>query len=442
MAEKNIDGVDAKKRKSDMNTETGMQTVQQGDRLHIAVFGRRNAGKSSVINAITGQDLAIVSEVKGTTTDPVSKAMEILPLGPCMLIDTPGLDDEGELGARRVEKALQVMNRTDLALIVVDISEITREELDSKRGIGVQEMEILTQIEDKKIPYLIVLNQSDRISDVQAEQIRTQIVRKNPNIPVHVISSVRKTGLEELKDGLVSLAPDADSELHIISDLMTVGDMIVLVVPVDSAAPKGRLIMPQQQTIRDILDHQGVAVVTQVTELSATLERLSGKVRMVVTDSQAFREVDAIVPKEIPLTSFSILFARHKGNLRKLVSGVTAVDRLQDHDRILIAEGCTHRRQCEDIGTVKIPRWLREHSGRELQIETCSGMDFPADLSAYAMVIHCGGCTLHEKEMKHRIYRAEEQGVPIVNYGIFIAYVNGILKRSVELFPEVYELLE
>lgn len=425
-----------------MSTLTGMQMVQQGDRMHIAVFGRRNAGKSSVINAITGQELAIVSDVKGTTTDPVSKAMEILPLGPCMLIDTPGLDDEGELGARRVEKALQVMNRTDLALIVMDITQITQEDLDSKRGIGAREMEILTQIEEKKIPYLLVLNQSDRIPDVQAEKIRTQMVRKNPDIPVLVISTVRKTGLEELKDALVAQAPDTDSELHIISDLMTVGDMVVLVVPVDSAAPKGRLIMPQQQTIRDILDHQGIAVVTQVTELSDTLERLSGQVRMVVTDSQVFREVDAIVPKDIPLTSFSILFARHKGNLRKLVSGVTAVDRLQDHDCILIAEGCTHRRQCEDIGTVKIPKWLREHSGRELQIETCSGMDFPADLSAYAMVIHCGGCTLHEKEMKHRIYRAEKQGVPIVNYGIFIAYVSGILKRSVELFPAVSDLLD
>ncbi len=425
-----------------MSTLTGMQTVPQGDRLHIAVFGRRNAGKSSVINAITGQNLAIVSDVKGTTTDPVSKAMEILPLGPCMLIDTPGLDDEGELGARRVEKALQVMNRTDLALIVMDISQITQRDLDSKRGIGALEREILVRIEEKKIPYLLVLNQSDRIPDIQAEEIRAQILRKNPNIPVHVISTVRKTGLEELKDALIAQAPDTDSELHIISDLMTTGDMVVLVVPVDSAAPKGRLIMPQQQTIRDILDHQGIAVVTQVTELASVLERLPGQVRMVVTDSQAFREVNAMVPEEIPLTSFSILFARHKGNLRKLVSDVTAVDRLQDHDRILIAEGCTHRRQCEDIGTVKIPRWLREHSGRDLQIETCSGMDFPADLSAYAMVIHCGGCTLHEKEMKHRIYRAEEQGVPIVNYGIFIAYVSGILKRSVELFPSVYDLLD
>lgn len=419
----------------------GIQTVQQGDRLQIAVFGRRNAGKSSVINAITGQQTAIVSDVKGTTTDPVSKAMEILPIGPCMLVDTPGLDDEGELGGRRVEKAWQVMNRTDIAMVVIDISKMTPEELSSKQGIGKHEMEIVARLAEKKLPYILVLNQADRISDADAENIRNEIVRKNPEIPVNVVSTVRKTGLEELKDTLVMQAPDADAELHIISDLITQGDIVVLVVPVDSAAPKGRIIMPQQQTIRDILDHHAIAVVTQVTELSATLEQLSGRVRMVVTDSQAFREVDAIVPQNIPLTSFSILFARHKGNLQKLVSGVTAVERLRDHDKILIAEGCTHRRQCEDIGTVKIPKWLREHSGRELQIETCSGVDFPADLSSYAMVIHCGGCTLHEKEMKHRIYRAEEQGVPIVNYGIFIAYIHGILKRSVELFPSVHQLL-
>ncbi len=418
-----------------------LQTVQQGDRILIAIFGKRNAGKSSVINAITGQQTAIVSDVKGTTTDPVSKAMEILPLGPCMLIDTPGLDDEGDLGEKRVEKALQVLNKADIALVVMDISQITEEELLSKRGIGEKETEIISLVEEKKIPYIVVLNQADRIEDAQAEAIRTRLVLKNPNVPVNVISTVRKTGLEELKDTLVMQLPDADQELHIVSDLITTGDMIVLVVPVDSAAPKGRLIMPQQQTIRDILDHQAVAVVTQVPELKKTLEDLAGKVRMVVTDSQAFREVSAIVPEEIPLTSFSILFARHKGDLAKLVAGVTAVERLQDGDRILIAEGCTHRRQCDDIGTVKIPRWLREHSGKTLQIETCSGTEFPADLSGYAMVIHCGGCTLHEKEMKHRIYRAEEQGIPIVNYGIFIAYVNGILKRSLTLFPAVHDLL-
>lgn len=419
-----------------------LQGVQQGDRLHIAVFGRRNAGKSSVINSITGQDLAIVSDQKGTTTDPVFKAMEILPLGPCMLIDTPGLDDEGKLGAKRIEKARQVMNRTDLALVVIDLSRMVSEKWDNERGLGMEEQKILTWIEEKKIPYLIVLNQADRISDLKAEEIRNKIAVKNPGIPVCVISAVRKTGLDELKDTLAAQAPDTDQELHIISDLVTPGDLVILVMPIDSAAPKGRLIMPQQQTIRDLLDHHAVTVAVQVEELKETLERMSGRIRMVITDSQVFGKVDALVPKDIPLTSFSILFARHKGNLRKLVSGVTAVDRLQDHDRILIAEGCTHRRQCEDIGTVKIPQWLQEYSGRELQIETCSGMDFPADLSAYAMVIHCGGCTLQEREMKHRIYRAGEQGIPIVNYGIFIAYIHGILKRSVEMFPSIHDLLD
>lgn len=411
-----------------------MQTVQQGDRLQIAIFGRRNAGKSSVINAITGQELAVVSDKKGTTTDPVSKAMELLPLGPCMLIDTPGLDDEGELGEKRIERALQVLNRAEIALIVLDISEITEEDLASKRAVGKAEDGIISLVEEKKIPYILVLNQADRLTATEAEEIRRKIMQKNSGIPVNVFSAVRKTGLAELKDTLISLAPDTDRELHIVSDLIRRGDVLVLVVPIDSAAPKGRLIMPQQQTIRDILDHQAVAVVTQVSELAETLESFSGKVRMVITDSQAFREVDALVPAEIPLTSFSILFARHKGDLQKLVAGVTAVERLQDGDKILIAEGCTHHRQCDDIGTVKIPAWLKKHSGRELQIETCSGARFPADLSEYAMVIHCGGCTLHEKEMKHRIYQAQEQGVPIVNYGIFIAYVNGILKRSLELY--------
>ena len=413
----------------------------KGDRIQIALFGKRNAGKSSVINALTGQPLAIVSDVKGTTTDPVYKAMEILPLGPCMFIDTPGLDDEGELGAKRVEKAMQVLGRTDIALLVVDIAALTEEDLASKRGLGEKETEIAALMEEKKLPYIVVLNQADRLSDTRAEEIRTILVQKNGKVPVNVISTVQKTGLEELKDTLIAQVPDADLELHILGDLVEENDIVVLVVPVDSAAPKGRLIMPQQQTIRDLLAHHAVSVVTQVPALAMTLETLGDKVRMVVTDSQAFGEVSKIVPADIPLTSFSILFARHKGNLAKLVEGVTAVEKLQDGDKVLIAEGCTHRRQCDDIGTVKIPRWLKEYTGKELQIETCSGMHFPADLSEYALIIHCGGCTLHEKEMKHRIYRAEQMQVPIVNYGIFIAHVKGILKRSVELFPSVYDLL-
>lgn len=409
-----------------------LHTTPQGERIQIALYGMRNAGKSSVINALTGQQLAIVSDIKGTTTDPVSKAMEILPLGPCMLIDTPGLDDEGELGQKRIEKAMQVLNKTDVALIVVDITSLSEENLTAGSGFLQKEAEIISLIEEKKIPYIIVLNQADRISDAEAEKIRSRLSLKNGAAPVVVVSSTERRGIEELKNTLVSQLPHSDSKLHIIGDLIEAGDIIVLVVPVDSAAPKGRLIMPQQQVIRDILDNQAVAVVTQVPQLAETLEGLSGKLKMVITDSQAFKEVAAIVPDSLPLTSFSILFARHKGNLQKLAEGVRAVDKLKDGDRILIAEGCTHHRQCEDIGTVKIPNWIKQYTGKKLEIVTCSGTEFPTDLSSYAMVIHCGGCTLHEKEMKHRIIQAGEQQVPIANYGIFIAYVDGILARSLE----------
>lgn len=417
----------------------GLQTAMRGDRLQITLLGRRNAGKSSLINALTGQQTAIVSEIKGTTTDPVSKAMEILPLGACMLTDTPGLDDEGELGRKRIQKTEETFHRTDIALLVMDVATLQIE----TKGKGMPELEssLLDKLRGEQLSVVLVLNQSDRLSVEEAEAIRRDLQQCYPEYPVAMTSVAAGSGIEELKDILASLAPEEDLRLHIVSDLTAAGELIVLVVPVDSAAPKGRLIMPQQQTIRDILDSQAVAVVTQVPELASVLNTLQGKVRMVITDSQAFKEVNAIVPPEIPLTSFSILFARHKGNLAELVSGVTAVNRLQDGDRVLIAEGCTHRRQCEDIGTVKIPKWLHEHSGKRLEIVTCSGMDFPADLSGYALIIHCGGCTLHEKEMKHRIYAAKEQGIPIVNYGIFIAFVNGILKRSVELFPAVCEML-
>lgn len=414
-----------------------LHTTLQGDRIQIALFGKRNAGKSSVINAVTGQQLAIVSEVKGTTTDPVSKAMELLPLGPCMFIDTPGIDDEGELGEKRVERAMQVLNRTDIALVVIDINTVEEEDLESVRGLPPKEMEIISLIEEKKIPYVIVLNQADRMEDTASEEIRNQIAMKNGTVPAVVVSSKTGDGLEELKDTLIRLAPDADAKLHIVGDLIEEGDIILLVVPVDSAAPKGRLIMPQQQVIRDILDNQAIAIVVQVPQLPKALEDFQDRIKMVITDSQVFKEVSAILPESMLLTSFSILFARHKGNLLKLVEGVRTVDRLKDGDRVLIAEGCTHRRQCDDIGTVKIPRWLKTYTGKDLVIETCSGMEFPADLSKYSLIIHCGGCTLHEKEMKHRIFRAGQQQVPIVNYGIFIAYVNGILERSVEVFPDI-----
>ncbi|MCI8747257.1 MAG: [FeFe] hydrogenase H-cluster maturation GTPase HydF [Lachnospiraceae bacterium] len=414
-----------------------LNSTLQGDRIHIAILGRRNAGKSSVINAITGQDIAIVSDVKGTTTDPVSKAMEILPLGACLLTDTPGLDDYGELGAKRVGKTLKVLDKTDIALVVADISSLTCRDLNSRYGMAPDEEQLVSLIEEKKLPYIIVLNQTDRLDFEKTEEIRGIIASKNPGIPVKLISTMEKTGIEELKDAIALLVPEPSAKLDITGDLASENDIAVLVTPIDSSAPKGRLIMPQQQVIRDLLDNGAVAVVTQVPGLKGVLERLGDSVKIVITDSQAFKEVAALVPDDIPLTSFSILFARHKGNLKKLAEGAAAVDNLKDGDKVLIAEGCTHRRQCEDIGTVKIPRWLKECSGKELVIETCSGSDFPQDLSGYALIIHCGGCTLTERVMKHRILCASGQGVPIVNYGIFIAYVNGILKRSVNMFPSV-----
>lgn len=419
----------------------GLNLAMQGDRLQIAFFGRRNAGKSSIINAVTGQELAVVSQVKGTTTDPVSKAMEILPLGPCMVTDTPGLDDEGELGEKRVGKAIQVLNKTDIAVLVTDISGLTVEDLDSRSGLPGKEEQVTGLILEKKLPYIIVLNKADCVGRDEAEKTRKIVMEKNPGVPVCITSTVDNTGINELKDLFVSVAPETSMKLDIIGDLVQENDIVLLVTPVDSAAPKGRLIMPQQQVIRDLLDNNAVAVVTQVPELRDTLKRLEGNVKMVITDSQAFKEVSGIVPDSIPLTSFSILFARHKGNLKKLVEGAAAVEKLKDGDKVLVAEGCTHRRQCEDIGTVKIPKWLKEHTGKNILIETCSGTGFPADLSPYALVIHCGGCTLNEKEMKHRIYCAGSQGVPVVNYGIFIAYVNGILKRSTSMFPSIAGLL-
>lgn len=414
-----------------------LNNTLQGDRIHIAILGRRNVGKSSIINAITGQDIAIVSDIKGTTTDPVSKAMEILPLGACMLTDTPGLDDYGELGAKRVEKTIKVLDKTDIALVVADISSLTCRDLNSKYGMSPDEEQLVSLIEEKKLPYIIVLNQTDRLDLEKTEEIHGIIAAKNPGIPVQLISTMEKTGIEGLKDAIALLVPEPSAKLDITGDLVSENEIAVLVTPIDSSAPKGRLIMPQQQVIRDLLDNGAIAVVTQVPGLKGVLERLGDSVKIVITDSQAFKEVAALVPEHIPLTSFSILFARRKGNLKKLAEGAAAVNNLKDGDKVLIAEGCTHRRQCEDIGTVKIPKWLKECSGKELIIETCSGQDFPKDLPEYALIIHCGGCTLTEREMKHRILCASGQGVPIVNYGIFIAYVNGILKRSVNMFPSV-----
>lgn len=402
----------------------GMNDTPKGERLHIALFGRRNAGKSSIINAITGQDLAIVSDVKGTTTDPVYKAMELLPLGPVMIVDTPGLDDEGELGAERIKKAKTVLNKTDIALVIAD-------GLEAYKDMSF-EKEILSFIEKKGLPHLVILNKQDTWAK-QEEEIAS--------LGDICVSALTGYHINELKEAIAKIVPTEDDKLQIVGDLINPGDFVVLVVPIDKAAPKGRLILPQQQTIRDILESDATAIVVKEYELRDTLQNLGKKPKLVITDSQVFAKVSADTPKDILLTSFSILFARYKGDLKTLVSGVRAVENLKDGDRILMAEGCTHHRQCDDIGTVKIPRWLLAHTGKKLIFETSSGGGFPEDLSKYSLIVHCGGCTLGKKEMAFRLAEAKDQNIPIVNYGILIAYMQGILKRSVEPFPAISALL-
>ena len=397
-----------------------LNDTPKSDRIHIGIFGKRNAGKSSIINAITSQNLAVVSKVKGTTTDPVQKAMELLPLGPVMIIDTPGIDDEGELGKMRVEKSYQVLNKTDIALLVVD----------GNVGLTQCDKDLIEEIKKRKLPYLIILNKSDEVCN--RYDIENSIW----------VSAETKENIWELKERISKLVPNENMTLKIIGDLLDPEDIVVLVVPIDSAAPKGRLILPQQQTIRDVLEAGAISVVTRDTELSQTLKALGKKPKIVVTDSQAFGKVKNDVPEDILLTSFSILFARYKGDLAEQIKAVKAIDSLKDGDYVLISEGCSHHRQCDDIGTVKIPRWLKEHSGKKINYEFSSGTEFPRDLSKYKAVIHCGGCTLNEKEMKHRIAVAKEQNVPITNYGIFIAYTQGILKRSLQAFPEIAKILD
>lgn len=398
----------------------GLNDTPKSDRIHIGIFGKRNAGKSSIINAITSQNLAVVSKVKGTTTDPVQKAMELLPLGPVMIIDTPGIDDDGELGKMRVEKSYQVLNKTDIALLVVD----------GNVGLTQYDKDLIEEIKKRKLPYLIILNKSDEVCN--RYDIENSIW----------VSAETKENIWELKERLSKLVPNENMTLKIIGDLLDPEDIVVLVVPIDSAAPKGRLILPQQQTIRDVIEAGAISVVTRDTELSQTLKALGKKPKIVVTDSQAFGKVKNDVPEDILLTSFSILFARYKGDLAEQIKAVKAIDSLKDGDYVLISEGCSHHRQCDDIGTVKIPRWLKEHSGKKINYEFSSGTEFPRDLSKYKAVIHCGGCTLNEKEMKHRIAVAKEQNVPITNYGIFIAYTQGILKRSLQAFPEIAKILD
>ena len=394
-----------------------MNETPKGERIHIALFGRRNAGKSSLINAITGQDLAIVSDVKGTTTDPVYKAMEILPLGPVMLVDTPGLDDEGTLGEERIRKARSVLNKTDLALIVADGREASADFSFEKT--------ILELTKRKNIPAIIVLNKQDEWTSEEDQ------IKKYGDI---CVSSKTGYHIHELKEIMTKQLPVEDQTGKIVGDLLSPGDFVVLVVPIDSAAPKGRLILPQQQVIRDVLESGATAVVCRDTELSDTLARLGEKPRLVITDSQAFASVSKDTPEDIPLTSFSILFSRYKGDLEIQLQGVRTLDELEDGDTILMAEGCTHHRQCDDIGTVKLPRWIQEYTGKKLQFETCSGGGFPEDLSKYKMVVHCGGCTLSKKEMAFRIAEAKDQNVPIVNYGTLIAGLKGVLERSIAPF--------
>lgn len=393
-------------------------------RTHIGIFGKRNSGKSSLINSLSNQDIAIVSSVKGTTTDPVFRPIEILPIGPCVLIDTAGVDDSGDLGDLRIKKSLDVLDKTDIALLVVDIN----------TGINKDDMNLIDKFKAKNIPYLVVLNKADSsdtlpgyIADLK-EKITSKIV---------LASAINKTGIEEVKNEIINLIPKDKTDSILVSDLVSENDFVVLVTPIDKSAPKGRLILPQQQVIRDCLDNNAIPIVTKENTLKETLENLSKKPRLVITDSQAFSEVDEIVPEDIALTSFSILFARQKGDLQTLIDGAKAILSLKDGDKILMAEGCTHHAQDDDIGRVKIPNMLRKKTGKDLMFEFSSGVSFTEDITKYALVVHCGACMMNRKAMISRIEKSKEHNIPIVNYGILIAYVKGILERSTQIFEGV-----
>lgn len=399
----------------------GLNETPSANRIHIGFFGRRNAGKSSLVNAVTGQALAVVSEVKGTTTDPVYKAMELLPMGPVMIIDTPGIDDEGGLGELRVKKAKQVLNKTDIAVLVIDASE----------GIKDTDLDLITTFTAKEVPYVIVYNKQDLLDMIP-----------DPKPNEIYVSAQKQNGIQELKEKIAHLTTVEDEKLKIVADLLHPSDFVVLVTPIDKAAPKGRLILPQQQTIRDILEADATAIVVKEYELRDTLLSLGKEPAMVITDSQVFAKVSADTPNHIPLTSFSILMARYKGLLDTAVKGVIAVEALEDGDTVLISEGCSHHRQCDDIGTVKIPRWMKNYTGKNINFEFTSGTEFPEDLSPYKMIVHCGGCMLNEREVRYRMKCAVDQGIPITNYGITIAYMQGILKRSLKVFPHLEAILE
>lgn len=399
-----------------------LNATPSGERVHIGFFGKRNAGKSSIVNAVTGQELAVVSDVKGTTTDPVTKAMELLPIGPVVIIDTPGIDDEGALGELRVKKTKQILNKTDIAVLVID----------SQQGMTEVEQELVALFQKKGLKYLIVYNKIDLLADKSALAIDEHVC---------LVSAVNKEGIEALKEAIGKLAATEEKNKFIVADLIQPNDFVVLVTPIDSSAPKGRLILPQQQTIRDILDVGAVSIVTKETELAHTLENIGKKPALVITDSQAFAPVAKDTPLDIPLTSFSILMARYKGQLEGAVYGAAAIEALQDGDMVLISEGCTHHRQCGDIGTVKLPKLLEKTTGKQLQYRFTSGTEFLDDLSAYKLIIHCGGCMLNEREMQYRQKCAADQNIPFTNYGIAMAYMQGILKRSIEIFPSLHTIL-
>ena len=389
-----------------------MNSTPSASRTHIGFFGRRNAGKSSVVNAVTGQSLSVVSDVKGTTTDPVQKAMELLPLGPVVMIDTPGLDDEGALGEMRVQKAKQILNKIDIAVLVIDASE----------GEKAEDTALEEALKAKGVPHVRVFNKNDFAPAPEGQM---------------GVSAKTGEGIKELKEKIASLKKTDENEAHIVGDLISEGDLVLLVTPIDEAAPKGRIILPQQQTIRDILDANAAAIVVKEDRIRETIDALHKKPALVITDSQVFDLADAATPADIPLTSFSVLMARYKGLLDTAVRGIRAVENLKDGDTVLIAEGCTHHRQCNDIGSVKIPNWLRKYTGKQIQIDLCSGNEFPEDLTKYALVIHCGGCMLTERAVRARMEIAEAQGVPMTNYGIAIAYMKGILERSIGIFPHL-----
>lgn len=398
-----------------------LNSTVSAERVHIGFFGLRNAGKSSLVNAVTGQKLSVVSEVLGTTTDPVKKAMELLPLGPVVIIDTPGMDDEGQLGEQRVLKAKQILRQTDIAILVVD----------GHKGLQTADRELIELFKNRNLPYITVYNKADLLPEIPKET-ETEIY----------VSSGTKAGIFELKEKIARMVKSNESDRKIVADLVNAGDSVILVTPIDSAAPKGRLILPQQQTLRELLEAGVVSMVVRESELKEALDSLKTPPALVVTDSQAFQIVSQTVPREIPLTSFSILFARYKGDLSAVIGGAAALDRLKDGDRVLISEGCTHHRQCKDIGTVKLPGWIENYTGKKLSYSFTSGTEFPEDVSEYALVVHCGGCMLNEKEMKSRLKICTEQGVPVTNYGIAIAQMHGILKRSIEMFPDLLDILE